>query len=312
VKKLVKVAVVGVFTLFFSLPISSFADDVPMTINGQINCANAANAMTTTCGGHPQQDPSVPVTQTPPPAPVPVPTLNASPNAEAINCAAPGNSSLPKCQPMTINGQINCAQADNSLTTTCWDQAQAAKTNGTQLPAVDCSNVLYKSYPACTGVKPQAVIDYEKSQRDAAKNLPPAAVNCSNPMLSLTMACTNRTTTDLPADCSLASNKNTPRCQPMTINGQINCAQPDNAMTTTCWAKYQESVKTGKSDSKISGVNCSNALYKQYPSCTGVSPSKTISVANAQLKSAASPKAAPVQKVPPQKATTTPKATSKK
>ena len=302
----------GALALFTSLPISSFADDVPMTINGQINCTNAANAMTTTCGGHPQQDPSVPVTQTPPPAPAPVPTTNANSSADAVNCATPGNSSLPKCQPMTINGQINCAQADNSITTTCWNEAQAAKTNGTQLPAVDCSNILYKSYPACTGVKPQAVIDFEKTQKDAAKNLPPATLNCSNSMLSLTMACTNRTTTDLPADCSLASNKNTPRCQPMTINGQINCAQPDNAMTTTCWAKYQESVKTGKSDPKISGVNCSNALYKQYPSCTGVSPSKIIAVANAQLKQAASSKAPQVKKIAAQKATATPKPPTKK
>jgi len=171
--------------------------------------------------------------------------------------------------PMTIDGVINCAHPDNSITTTCWDLAQAAKKEGaaSSSPQLDCSLEIYKSYPVCTGVAPQAVIDQQKAMANAAPA--PAAVDCSDPMLAQTGACTKRTTTDLPADCLDGANKNLPRCQPMTLaDGSINCAQPDNAVTTTCW----EQSAVLKSAGATTAIDCALPGYSVYPACTGVKP----------------------------------------
>jgi hypothetical protein len=167
------------------------------------------------------------------------------------------------------DGSMNCAQADNAITTTCWDLAQAAKKSGENPvpPQVDCTLEIYKNYPVCTGVTPQAVIDLEKSKANAAPL--PAAVDCSDPMLAQTGACTNRTTTDLPEDCLDGANKNLPRCQPMTLpDGSINCAQPDNAVTTTCW----EQSAALKSAGATTAIDCALPGYSVYPACTGVKP----------------------------------------
>jgi hypothetical protein len=170
---------------------------------------------------------------------------------------------------MTIDGVINCAQADNAKTTTCWDRAQAAKKAGENpVPSqVDCAPEIYKNYPVCTNVAPQAVVDMETAKANAAPL--PQAVNCADPMLMQTGACTNRTTTDLPADCALSENSNLPRCQPMTLpDGSINCAQPDNAVTTTCW----EQSAALKSFGATTVINCALPGYSAYPACTGVKP----------------------------------------
>ena len=235
---------------------SVVADGVPLTIDGVINCAHPDNAITTTCRGE----------APPPPVNTPsVPTTTPAP-------AAPAESAAPQV-PMTIDGVINCAHPDNSITTTCWDLAQAAKKSGSgaSTPQVDCSLEMYKNFPVCTGVAPQAVVDLEKSKANAAPL--PEAVNCADPMLMQTGACTNRTTTDLPADCALSENSNLPRCQPMTLaDGSINCAQPDNAITTTCW----EQSATLKSFGATTAINCSLSGYSAYPACTGVKPSAVL------------------------------------
>ena len=245
------------------------ANDIPMTIDGVINCAHPDNAITTTCRGEAPPAPA----PTPPPAPAPAPepgvTITYSGDT-AINCALESSKSSPICAPMTNpDGSINCAQADNATTTTCWEIAQAAKKSGENpVPAqVDCSLEIYKNYPVCTGVTPQSVIDYETAKANAAPL--PAAVDCSDPMLAQTGACTNRTTTDLPADCLDGANKNLPRCQPMTLpDGSINCAQPDNAVTTTCW----EQSAALKSFGATTAIDCSLPGYSVYPACTGVKP----------------------------------------
>jgi hypothetical protein len=167
------------------------------------------------------------------------------------------------------DGSINCAQADNATTTTCWDLAQAAKKSGENPvpPQVDCALEIYKNYPVCTGVTPQSVIDNENAKANAVPL--PAAVDCSDPMLAQTGACTNRTTTDLPEDCLDGANKNLPRCQPMTLpDGSINCAQPDNAVTTTCW----EQSAVLKSVGATTAIDCALPGYSVYPACTGVKP----------------------------------------
>ncbi len=232
--------------------ISSKASDIPMTIDGVINCAHPDNAITTTCRGEP--------------APVPVNTP-AVPTAVPAT-PAPSEPSAPQ-SPLTIDGVINCANPDNAITTTCWDLAQAAKREGatSSTPQLDCSLEIYKNYPVCTGVAPQAVIDAEKSKASATPQ--PASVDCSDPMLAQTGACTNRTTTDLPADCLDGANKNLPRCQPMTLeDGSINCAQPDNAVTTTCW----EQSAALKSAGATTAIDCALPGYSVYPACTGVKP----------------------------------------
>jgi len=250
------VALVFSITFLLSNTTASFANDIPMTIDGVINCAHPDNAITTTCRGEapppPVNTPPLPTTIS---TPAPTPSVSVEPAAPQI--------------PLTIDGVINCAHPDNSITTTCWDLAQAAKQSGsaTSTPQLDCNLEMYKNYPVCTGIAPQAVIDLEKSK----VNVPPLpqAVNCADPMLMQTGACTNRTTTDLPADCALSENSNLPRCQPMTLpDGSINCAQPDNAVTTTCW----EQSAALKSFGATTAINCALPGYSAYPACTGVKP----------------------------------------
>jgi len=262
---------------------SALAEDIPMTINGAINCAHPDNAITTTCRG---DAPPPPVT-TPPAGYVPTPappagnsssdlpagsTITYSGNT-AIDCSLEASQSSPICAPMTNpDGSINCAQADNAITTTCWELAQAAKKAGESPipPQVDCNLEIYKNYPVCTDIAPQAVIDLEKSKSNATPV--PETVDCADPMLVQTSACTNRTSTELPEDCFFDENINLPRCQPMTLSdGSINCAQPDNAVTTTCWDK---SAVLKASGSLV--IDCRLPGYSAYPFCTGIKPKAVI------------------------------------
>lgn len=277
--------IISTFLLSFALSNTSisFANDIPLTIDGVINCAHPDNAITTTCRGEAPPPPVAPIpsgndlvqtpaTGTTTATPEPGVTITYSGDT-AINCALESSKSSPICAPMTINGVINCAQADNAKTTTCWEQAQAAKKAGENPvpPQIDCALEIYKSYPVCTGIAPQAVIDMEAAKANAAPL--PQAVDCTDAMLSQTDACTNRTTTELAADCVLETNSNLPRCQPMTLaDGSINCAQPDNAITTTCW----EQAATLKSFGATTAINCSLPGYSAYPACTGVKPTAVL------------------------------------
>jgi hypothetical protein len=273
--------VISAFLLSYALSntTTSFANDVPLTIDGVINCAHPDNAITTTCRGEAPPPPVAPIPSgndlVPTSASVPI-TVAPEPGgtvthsgSTSINCALESSKGSPFCVPMTIDGVINCAHPDNAITTTCWDLAQAAKKAGANpVPSqVDCSLEIYKNYPVCTNVAPQSVIDYEAAKANAVTL--PDPVNCADPMLMQTGACTNRTTTDLPADCVLSENANLPRCQPMTLaDGSINCAQPDNAITTTCW----EQSAALKSFGATTAINCSLPGYSAYPVCTGVKP----------------------------------------
>ena len=243
-------------SLLFSGANPIAASDIPLTIDGVINCAHPDNAITTTCRGEA------------PPPPVNTPTAPVTTSTPVVS----GDSSSSQI-PMTIDGVINCAHPDNAITTTCWELAQAAKKAGESPvpPQVDCNLDIYKSYPVCTGITPQAVIDFEKSKANAIPL--PETVNCADPMLAQTGACTNRTTTDLPADCALSENTNLPRCQPMTLpDGSINCAQPDNAITTTCW----EQSLVMKAAGATTAIDCSLPGYISYPACTGIKPQAVI------------------------------------
>ena len=229
------------------------ANTIPLTIDGVINCANPDNAITTTCRGEA------------PPAPVNTPPVTTV----TPTTVAPSGPSAPVVPMTNPDGSINCAQADNAITTTCWELAQSAKKAGGSPvpPKVDCNLDIYKNYPVCTGIAPQAYVDYEKSKANAAPL--PEMVNCADPMLAQTSACTNRTTTDLSADCALSENANLPRCQPMTLpDGSINCAQPDNAITTTCW----EQAQVLKSFGALTAIDCRLPGYISYPACTGIKP----------------------------------------
>ena len=152
---------------------ASFADDIPMTIDGQINCAHPDNAITTTCRG---EAPPPPVNTPPAPtvtydAPAAGSTMTYSGDKSA-DCSLEANKSLAMCIPMTINGEINCANSANAITTTCWERAQSEKAAGKEdSSGVDCKDERFKDYPICTGIKPQAVVDYEKSQEATKINL---------------------------------------------------------------------------------------------------------------------------------------------
>lgn len=158
--------------LTFFAPVST-ASDIPMTIDGQINCAHPDNAITTTCRG---EAPPPPVNTPPAPtvtydAPAPGSTMTYS-GDKAADCSLEANKSLAMCIPMTINGEINCANSANAITTTCWERAQSEKAAGKEdSSGVDCKDERFKDYPICTGIKPQAVVDYEKSQEVTKTNL---------------------------------------------------------------------------------------------------------------------------------------------
>jgi hypothetical protein len=255
-RKVLALIVIFTSTLFCVNINTAAASDIPMTIDGVINCAHPDNAITTTCRGEA------------PPPPVNTPAVPTAPTTTySTEAAAP---QIPMTNP---DGSLNCAQPDNAITTTCWDLAQAAKkAGGSPVPSqVDCNLEQYKKYPVCTGIAPQSVIDLEKSKAYATPL--PEGVNCADPMLMQTSACTNRNTTDLPADCALEINKNLPRCQPMTLaDGSINCAQPDNAITTTCW----EQAAVMKSMGATTAIDCKLPGYSAYPACTGVKPKAVI------------------------------------
>jgi hypothetical protein len=154
-----------------------------------INCAHPDNAITTTCRG----EAPPPLTPTPPvntEAAPPGTTITYS-GETAINCALPENKDNNSCLPMTYaDGTINCAQADNALTTTCWERAQTLKQFGATETEVNCSLDRFKDYPVCTGIKPQAVIDYEKSQQSSSM-LPLSNTRCAEPAFINTEECKN-------------------------------------------------------------------------------------------------------------------------
>ena len=233
---------------------AGYADDIPMTIDGQINCAHPVNAITTTCRGEapppPVNTPAVTREVPAPAAPAP-----AAPSTPSSNTETPPAPAIP----LTINGEINCANPDNAVTTTCWDRAQASKISGTpDSTAVDCNLAQFKQYPVCTGEKPKAVLDYEKSREGAAQV--PAA--------------NSETLEFKTVDCSVDANKESPYCLPMTINGEINCAQAANAVTTTCWDQALKEKAAGRLFPN--GVDCSKELFKTYPVCTGVKPQAVV------------------------------------
>lgn len=133
---------------------------LPLTIDGVINCAHPDNAITTTCRGEnpPEPTPTAPVTTEAPPVGS---TITYSGDI-AIDCSLEVNKSNNNCLPMTkADGSINCQQADNALTTTCWNSFEESRAKGEE-PEVDCSQERFSTYPVCTGKKPQAVIDMEK------------------------------------------------------------------------------------------------------------------------------------------------------
>lgn len=134
---------------------------LPLTIDGVINCANPDNAITTTCRGESQPDitPVPPVTLEAPPPGV---TITYSGDI-AINCALEENRENNICLPMTKeDGSINCQQADNAITITCWNSFQESQSRG-EAPEVDCTEARFATYPVCTGVKPEAVLIYENA-----------------------------------------------------------------------------------------------------------------------------------------------------
>jgi hypothetical protein len=115
---------------------------------------------------------------------------------------------------MTLaDGSLNCAQADNALTTTCWERAQTLKQFGATSTEVDCSLDRYKEYPVCTGIKPQAVIDYEKSQETSSK-LPLSNTRCAEPAFIDTEECKNPVVATLPSTGSVESTESTKSEEP--------------------------------------------------------------------------------------------------
>ena len=278
---LVKV-LTGALLSFSALSGPVHADEIPMTINGQINCANPVNAITTTCGGGEGQSQSNGVVvpkpaETPPMTPEVTHSVGDG-NQGATDCSLVSNAGLPDCQPMTINGEVNCANPKNAVTTTCWDLAHGVKNSG--VPSLntgpDCTNAAYKDFPACSGVASQIVLDYQESQKNAAPP-PPAGVNCADPALIGTSDCAKPTAASAGIDCSVASNSGLPLCQPLTINGEVNCANPDNSITTTCWEQAQAiKANGGKPVSGSTTPDCSNVAFKDYPACTGIAPAAVL------------------------------------
>jgi len=148
---------------------------LPLTINGVINCENPDNAITTTCRGEnpPEPTPLAPVTT----EPAPVGSSIRNSGDVSIDCSLPLNSENTICLPMTnADGSLNCEQADNAQTTTCWNAFQESKAKGEE-PGIDCANEKFSGYPVCTGIKPEAVIVFESTSRfDTMTTLPDTAV----------------------------------------------------------------------------------------------------------------------------------------
>ena len=275
------------------------ASEIPLTINGEINCAHPDNAITITCRG---ANPAPPGDANPPP-PAPIPTVAPQAPAEpapaggtitysgdtAINCALPENKENNICLPMTNpDGSINCQQADNAITTTCWERSQAMKQAGATSTEVDCSLDRFKDYPACTGVKPQAVIDQEQAQ---ANRVPVPTVTPQLPTEAPPPGVTITYSGDTAINCALPENKENNICLPMTNpDGSINCQQADNAITTTCWERGLAEKLAGPTVTPE--VDCTLDRFKTYPVCTGIKPEAVIT--QEQASQATSNTTAPV------------------
>jgi len=259
------------------------ASEIPLTINGEINCAHPDNAITITCRG---ANPA-PAGDSNPPPPAPVPTVAPQAPAEpapaggtitysgdsAINCSLPENAGNTRCLPMTNpDGSINCQQADNAITTTCWERSQAMKQAGATSTEIDCSLDRFKDYPACTGVKPQAVIDQEQAQ---ANRVPVPTVTPQLPTEAPPPGVTITYSGDTAINCALPENKENNICLPMTNpDGSINCQQADNAITTTCWERGLAEKLAGPTVTPE--VDCTLDRFKSYPVCTGIKPEAVV------------------------------------
>jgi len=260
-----KALVLSFFLLIFLATSPALRAEVPMTNpDGTINCAHPDNAITTTCGGSPPAPlpgaPSGTPINRPNAEPVPVPAANAEPVLPA------GDLSQPMTKP---DGTINCANPANAITTTCW--AEGSSTGGNASSTVDCSKAEFKEFPVCTGSKPEAVLVEEKA-KETAKLSPelPKGVDCVSPENLTKPDCANTNPEQLKNECEIEDNKSLPKCQPMTLeDGSINCAQPANAITTTCWAQIKEAEKSGVTNlASALGIDCSAEGYKDYPICT--------------------------------------------
>ena len=254
-------------SLLLTLTFSPIYAEVPMTNpDGTINCEHPDNKITTTCGGAPA-----------PPAVAPGVTNGVTPpmvtlpkgGEEPVLPAGPAN------EPMTNpDGSINCKNPSNAITTTCW--AQGASNSSTPSASasssgVDCAKSEFKEFPVCTGIKPEVVVQAEEAAKTAALSPEaPKGVDCVNPENLSKPECLNTSPELIKTECELEANRNLPKCQPMTkADGSINCAQPANAITTTCWALIAKANKeqVAAIASEL-GIDCDKEVYKEYPICT--------------------------------------------
>jgi hypothetical protein len=225
-RRLALLLTVSVFCPLVSNPV--FASQVPLTIDGVINCAHPDNAVTTTCRGESLPDP-VPV------APVATEAAAAGTSIlhsgdRSFDCSTEPDASDPHCLPLTIDGVINCAHPDNAVTTTC---------RGESLPdPVPVAPVATEAAAAGTSILHSG---------------------------------------DRSFDCSTEPDASDPHCLPLTIDGVINCAHPDNAVTTTCWNAFQESKAKGETPT----IDCGDKQFSAYPVCTGIKPQAVVDFENA-------------------------------
>ena len=215
-----------------------FASQVPLTVNGVINCAHPDNAITTTCRGENPPDP-VPVAPVTTEAPAAGTTIRHS-GDRSFDCSSEPDASDPHCLPLTIDGVINCAHPDNAVTTTCWNAFQESKAKG-ETPTIDCGDEQFSAYPVCTGIKPQAVVDFENASR-----METSTVTIEQPKADTLTATPTAVAEDATTSNSTSEGSNQQEnTQPETAFGEIS-VQSIRAKTTTLSITLLGTVQSAK------------------------------------------------------------------
>jgi hypothetical protein len=154
-------------------------------------------------------------------------------------CTNPGGIGTPPVNPTNPADALNCTLPQNALLPICGNQGPVTFPDGT----LNCANPVNAPVPFCTNI---------------FNSGPNGTLDCTRSELRTLPACLNGTTTG-----GTTFNATT---QPMVnADGSMNCAQADNAITTTCMDLFRLSAN--------GTLDCSRAELKNLPACVnGTAP----------------------------------------
>jgi len=149
---------------------------------------------------------------------------------------------IPPANTTNPAGTLNCALPQNTVLPACGNQGPLTFPDGT----LNCANPVNAPLALCTNIFTSGANGALDCTRSEVRNLP---------------ACLNGTATGIANPPTFNANS-----QPMVnADGTINCAQPDNAITTTCMNLLKLSAN--------GTLDCTRGELKNLPACVnGTAP----------------------------------------